>query len=73
MIDKAKLASCLLEDLQALRKLFDDVRPEACCRKGVMREVGKGESIVCVDDCKWQEIDLKLATAMVDAELISKR
>lgn len=72
MIDKTRLAKHLLEDLQTLRRLFEEVRPEGCCGKATMRENGKGESIVCANDCEWQKIDLALATAMVDAEIIGK-
>lgn len=60
----------LLEDLEALKKLLFEVRPEHCCEGGIMVESGKGESHVCSDDCKWQQIYLKLATAMVSAELV---
>lgn len=63
----------LLDNLNALRAKLDSVRPEACCKKTTMVEHGKGESIVCRNDCPWQEVDKLLATAMIDAEILCKK
>ena len=59
----------LLDELKELRVLLKQVRPEKCCKGDIMVEHGKGESLVCSNDCKWQKIELILATAMIDAEL----
>ena len=62
----------LQENLEKMRILIRDLRPDTCCEPQPMTEVGKGTSVVCSNDCKWQELEGLLAVAMVDADLLSK-
>jgi hypothetical protein len=64
------MTTYLQQNLDELRREIEAVRPEACCAKTTMREVGKGESVVCTEDCKWQEIDRLLAVVMIDVEIL---
>jgi hypothetical protein len=38
-----------------------------------MRESNGKETLVCADNCLWQELDFTIATAVVDMDLIEVR
>jgi hypothetical protein len=72
-VRNAALAADLVERLNEFRKQVESAWPDNCCPKGIMRESNGRETVCCVDDCPWMKMQLTIATAMVDAEILAKR
>jgi len=72
-VTNAALATDLVARLNEFRKQIETSWPDNCCAKGIMRESNGRETLCCVDDCPWSEMELTIANALVDAEILAKR
>jgi len=58
------------QSLDEIRRHIARMRPEDCCRKQPMVAGGR-RTMVCSNSCAWQKLDLLVATASVDAEVLT--
>lgn len=72
-VSSAALAADLVQRLNAFRRQVEKSWPANCCAKGVMRENNGRETLGCVDSCPWNSMELTIANALVDAEILADR
>jgi hypothetical protein len=62
----------VIDCLNNIRQLVETLRPQECCQPQPITAGGK-TSMVCSNDCHWQELEGNVATALVYAEVASHR
>lgn len=55
----------IADTVDQIRRQVDKMRPEKCCKGGVMVAGGKRHG-VCSDDCEWAKLELLVANASVE-------
>lgn len=55
----------IADTVDQIRRQVDKMRPEKCCKGGIMVAGGKRHD-VCSDDCEWSKLELLVANASVE-------